>query len=54
MQHISEVERVIFDFIEWDEHNLDHATRRLTADTVIAQIVRDGQGVRHVTAWEAT
>jgi len=22
---------VIFDFIEWDEHNLDHATRRLTA-----------------------
>jgi hypothetical protein len=21
---------------------------------VVAQIVRDGQGVRHVTAWEAT
>lgn len=21
---------MIFDFIEWDEHNLDHATRRLT------------------------
>ena len=22
---------MIFDRIEWDEHNLDHATRRLTA-----------------------
>jgi hypothetical protein len=22
---------MIFDHIEWDEHNLDHATRRLTA-----------------------
>lgn len=76
---------MIFDFIEWDEHNLDHATRRLTATeieqviwnadmmrphrdypdrvlffttdggkkaVVIAQIVRDDDGVRPITAWE--
>jgi phosphohistidine phosphatase SixA len=86
LQHTKEGSKVIFDFIEWDEHNLDHATRRLTAseieqviwnaDTlrehrtypdrvlfssttdggkkavVVAQIVRDGDGVRPITAWE--
>lgn len=25
---------VIFDHIEWDEHNLEHATRRLTAPEI--------------------
>jgi len=25
---------MIFDRIEWDEHNLDHATRRLTATEI--------------------
>ena len=77
---------MIFDFIEWDEHNLDHATRRLTVSeieqviwnansvrehrkhpdrmlfssttdggkkaVVVAQVVRDGDGVRPITAGE--
>ncbi|QIX25168.1 hypothetical protein ncot_00140 [Nocardioides sp. JQ2195] len=25
---------MIFDWIEWDEHNLDHATQRLTAEEI--------------------
>ena len=36
---------MIFDFIEWDEHNLDHATRRLTA-TEIEQVIWNADTVR--------
>lgn len=76
---------MIFDFIKWDEHNLDHAppahrhrdrASDLNADqvrkhrvhpgrvlffsvtdggkkaVVVAQVVRDGDGVRPITAWE--
>ena len=31
---------MILDHIEWDEHNLDHATRRLTA-AEIEQAIRN-------------
>lgn len=36
---------MIFDFIEWDEHNRDHATRRLTA-TEIEQVIWNADTVR--------
>lgn len=35
---------MIFDRIEWDEYNLDHATRRLTADE-IEQVIRNARGM---------
>jgi hypothetical protein len=34
---------VIFDYIEWDEANLDHATKRLTA-AEIEQAIRNADG----------
>lgn len=34
---------MIFDHIEWDEHNLDHATKRLTA-AEIEQAIRNAHG----------
>jgi len=36
---------VIFDHIEWDEHNLDHATKRLTAAEI-------EQAVWNATGWQ--
>lgn len=36
---------MIFDFIEWDEHNLDHATRRLTA-IEIEQVIWNADQLR--------
>lgn len=36
---------MIFDFIEWDEHNLDHATRRLTA-AEIEQVIWNAETMR--------
>ena len=45
LQHTEKGSRVIFDFIEWDEHNLDHATRRLTASE-IEQVVWNADAVR--------
>lgn len=38
---------MIFDVIEWDEHNLDHATRRLTAEEIEQAIWNaDGSDMR--------
>ena len=34
---------MIFDHIEWDEYNLDHATKRLTA-AKIEQAIRNADG----------
>lgn len=34
---------MIFDHIEWDEYNLDHATKRLTA-AEIEQAIRNADG----------
>lgn len=34
-------ERVIFDSIEWDENNLDHAYRRVTG-VEIEEVIADG------------
>lgn len=36
---------MIFDFIEWDDHNLDHATRRLTASE-IEQVIWNADTMR--------
>ena len=50
---------MIFDSIEWDENNLDHACRRVTAveiEEVIASATSYRQHGRHlvrpITAWE--
>lgn len=44
---------MIFDHIEWDQSNLDHARKRRTANggnRVIVIVVHDG--VRPITGWE--
>jgi len=38
---------MIFDHIEWDEHNLDHATRRLTATEIEQAIWNAARMRRH-------
>lgn len=38
---------MIFDRVEWDEHNLDHATVRLTADEIEQVIWNAGAVRRH-------
>lgn len=38
---------VIFDHIEWDEHNLDHATRRLTVEEIEQAIWNASESRRH-------
>lgn len=38
---------MIFDRIEWDEHNLDHATRRLTAAEIEQAIWTADRMFRH-------
>lgn len=36
---------MIFDHIEWDEHNLEHATKRLTAAEI-------EQAIWNATSWQ--
>lgn len=38
---------MIFDRIEWDEANLDHATRRLTAEEIEQAIFNADKMIRH-------
>jgi hypothetical protein len=38
---------MIFDHIEWDEHNLDHATKRLTAAEIEQAILNAGRMLKH-------
>ena len=38
---------MIFDHIEWDEHNLDHATRRITAAEIEQAIWNADAAFRH-------
>ena len=38
---------MIFDRIEWDEHNLDHATRRLTASEIEQAIWNANRMIPH-------
>jgi hypothetical protein len=38
---------MIFDQIEWDEHNLDHATRRLTAAEIEQAILNAPRMRKH-------
>ncbi len=38
---------MIFDRIEWDDHNLDHATRRLTAAEIEQAIWKAGHWYHH-------
>jgi hypothetical protein len=38
---------MIFDRIEWDEHNLDHATKRLTAAEIEEAIWNADRMFRH-------
>jgi len=38
---------MIFDRIEWDEHNLDHATRRLTAAEIEQAILNARRMRKH-------
>jgi hypothetical protein len=38
---------MIFDRIEWDEHNLDHATKRLTAAEIEQAIWNADQMILH-------
>lgn len=38
---------MIFDWIEWDEHNLSHATRRLTAMEIEQAIWNAAEFYRH-------
>lgn len=40
---------MIFDHIEWDEDNLDHATRRLTAAEIEQAIWNATEAQRHRT-----
>jgi hypothetical protein len=38
---------MIFDHIEWDEHNLDHATKRLTAAEIEQAVLNSDRMLRH-------
>lgn len=38
---------MIFEWIEWDEHNLDHATRRLTAAEIEQAILNADRMLKH-------
>lgn len=38
---------MIFDFIEWDEDNLDHATRRITATEIDQAIWNADRMIAH-------
>ena len=38
---------MIFDRIEWDEHNLDHATRRLTVAEIEQALFNADRWFRH-------
>lgn len=38
---------MIFDHIDWDEHNLDHATRRLTVAEIEQALWNADQWFRH-------
>ena len=38
---------MIFDRIEWDEHNLDHATKRLTAAEIEQAILNSSRMRKH-------
>lgn len=38
---------MIFDRIEWDEHNLDHATKRLTAAEIQQAILNADRMLKH-------
>jgi len=40
---------MIFDRIEWDEHNLDHATRRLTAAEIEQAILNAPRMRKHLS-----
>lgn len=38
---------MIFDHIEWDEHNLEHATKRLTAAEIEQAVLNADRMLRH-------
>lgn len=40
---------MILDYIEWDEHNLDHATKRLTATEIEQAVWNATSAARHRT-----